>query len=270
MKRLLLMTLSVLAVTACDRSADAPATDTAATNEPVQSATVDASVYAAALASTTRLDGDYARDANRKPDEVLAFLGVVPGMKVLDLFSGGGYYSEIIANVVGQEGHVDAHTNQAYLGFVGDEFDQRHAEGRLSNVDLLWAENNELSLEAGTYDAIMMVLTFHDLFHVDEENGWAAIDAPQLLGELRSGLKDDGFIGIIDHYAEDGAPPEVGDSLHRIDRALVISMMEMAGFVCDAESDILRNPDDDLSRIVFDPELRGRTDRFILRFRKAE
>ena len=226
--------------------------------------------YAQAVANENRLEADYDRDANRKPDQVLEFFGVEPGMQVLDMFSGGGYYSELMANVVGADGHVDAHSNKAYLQFVGDEFNARHDGGRLSNVAVLWAENNELALDAGKYDAIMLVLSYHDIYFTDGGDSWATIDGPKLLAELHKGLKDDGFIGVIDHAAAPGSGTETGNTVHRIDRAIVIAEMEAAGFVVDAESDLLRNPEDDHSVGVFDPSIRGNTDRFILRFKKSD
>lgn len=230
----------------------------------------DVSVYAAAVANTSRPESDRARDAGRQPAKVLEFFGIEPGMTILDLFSGGGYYAEIIAHVVGENGRVVAHSNEAYLGFVGDEFTARHADNRLPNVEVLMAENNELELEAGQFDAIMMVLSYHDLYHVALDRGWPKIDVSKLLAELHQGLKPGGILCIVDHFADAGAPRETGDTLHRIDRAIVIAELEAAGFGLDGESDLLRNMDDDHSKIVFDPELRGKTDRFILRFKKPE
>ena len=84
-----------------------------------------ASIYAAALASEARPEGDRARDAGRKPAEVLEFMGIEPGMTVLDMFTGSGYYAEILSGVVGDEGKVIAQSNQAYLAFVGDAFEER-------------------------------------------------------------------------------------------------------------------------------------------------
>lgn len=228
------------------------------------------SIFAAAVANDARPEKDRARDAGRKPAEVLEFLGITEGMAVLDMFSGGGYYTEILASVVGTGGKVVAHANEAYLKFVGDEFNARYENNRLPNVEILMAENNELSLAAGSLDAIMMVLSYHDLVIDDAENGWPLIDVPALLAEFQKGLKPGGIVGVIDHYAEAGAPAETGNSLHRIDPAIVIAGMEAAGFVLEEQSDLLRNPDDDLARIVFDPELRGKTDRFVMRFRKPE
>ena len=226
------------------------------------------SIYDQAVASTTRLEGDYARDTNRKPAAVLEFVGIRPGDRVLDMFSGGGYYSELLAIVVGPEGHVLSHSNQAYLGFVGDEFKARHAEGRLPNVEVLMAENNELELEADSLDAIMLVLSFHDLYYADPDRGWPQIDDGAFLAELYKGLRPGGVVGIVDHAAKPGSSRETGGTVHRIDSAIVQREMELAGFVLEATSDILRNPDDDHSRSVFEPEIRGQTDRFVMRWVK--
>lgn len=228
----------------------------------------DLSVYESALANTERPEADPARDAGRKPDQVLAFMGVAPGMSVLDMFSGGGYYTEIIANVVGEDGSVVAHSNKAYLQFVGEEFVARYAGGRLPNVDILMAENNKLRLDADSFDAILMGLSYHDTYWVNADLGWYEIDRSKLNAELYASLKSGGVLGVIDHYADENASQEAATELHRIKRSTVVADLEAAGFVLDAESDILRNADDDHSLGVFAPEIRGKTDRFILKFRK--
>ena len=225
------------------------------------------SIYADAVEDATRPATDRERDAARRPAEVLEFAGIEPGMTVLDLYSGGGYYSEIFSIVVGDAGHVDAHSNAAYLNFVGDEFKDRHANDRLGNVSVLMAENNELELEPGRYDAVFLSLTFHD-FYLTSSDGWPQIDVAKLLAELRAGLKPGGTVTIIDHYANAGSSTDTAESLHRIDPAIVKAAMRAAGFELDGESDVLRNAGDDHSKSVFDPSLRGRTDRFLLRFRK--
>jgi len=268
--------MSVLAfayLSGCGQQASGPAATEAsfgtmdeAASDPL-SARSNASIYEAAVASDARPDSDRDRDAGRKPAAILEFMGIEPGMTVLDVFTGGGYYAEIIAGVVGAQGKVIAHSNQAYLGFVGDMFNERFDSGRLANVEVLMAENNELSLEADSLDAVMLVLSFHDLYHSDPENGWPQIDGPAFLAELKKGLKPGGIVAVIDHYAEAGAPVETGDTIHRIDPAIAVADMEAAGFVLDGQSDMLRNPDDDLGKIVFAPELRGKTDRFVMRFK---
>lgn len=247
-------------LSACGQEAQQAAEESAA-------APVD---YQAAVSNPNRPAADRARDAGRKPAEVLAFFGIKPGMAVLDLFSGGGYYSELLSYVVGPEGRVVSHSNSAYQNFVGDEFNERHAEGRLPNVEVLMAENNEFELSADTFDAVLLILSYHDIYYADPENGWPKIDGPKLLAEIYKGLKPGGVLGIVDHYAEAGSPRETGNSVHRIDPGIVISELEIAGFVLEGKSQILRNMADDYSKIVFDPELRGKTDRFVLRFRKPE
>ena len=253
--------MSLLALLAC--SSEAPDTDapSASVAEPT------ASPAAMAVANPARPDADLARDAGRQPAQVLDFVGIEPGMVVLDLFSGGGYYTEILSYVVGAEGHVIAHTNQAYLQFVGDEFEQRYLDGRLANVDVLIAENNELELAENSLDAVMLVLSFHDLYYAAPDQGWPAIDVAAFLAELRKGLKPGGLVGIIDHYAADGSPRETGGTTHRIDPAIVLADMDDAGFELDGQSDVLRNADDDYDKVVFDESVRGKTDRFVMRFR---
>ena len=228
------------------------------------------SIYAAAVANKTRLEGDYARDAGRKPEEILAFFNIQQGDTVLDMFSGGGYYTELLSHVVGPDGKVVAQTNKAYLGFVGDEFKDRHAEGRLANVDVLMAENNELRLAADRFDAITLVLAYHDVYHEDLENGWNRIDVDKILAEFYKALKPGGIVGVVDHSAAPGTLVSQVDALHRIDKQRVIDDFTGAGFVLDDESDVLHNASDDLEKIVFDPSVRGKTDRFALRFRKPE
>jgi predicted methyltransferase len=245
--------------------------DTGADIETSSDALPDHSpVYVQALQNADRSDSDRARDASRKPAEVLEFLGIAPGMAVLDLFSGGGYYSEFASYVVGDEGTVVAHSNEAYLGFVGEEFESRYAGGRLGNVTVLMAENNELDLEPASFDAVLMMLTFHDLYYAAPKQGWPKIHSAQLLAQIHQSLKPGGIVGIIDHYAEAGAPRETGNTLHRIDPRIVIAEMEAAGFRLDAKSSLLRNMHDDYSKVVFDPQVRGKTDRFVLRFVKSE
>ncbi len=201
---------------------------------------------------------------------MLEFFGIDRGMDVLDMFSGGGYYTEIVAYVVGPEGSVDAHSNSAYAEFVGAEVETRYADDRLANVRPLMAENNELDLAPGSYDAILMVLAYHDIYYVAPEDGWPRIDGPALVSEFYEGLRPGGVLGVVDHYAAAGSPPETGNTLHRIDPDIVIAELESAGFVLDGQSDILRNMDDDHRLNMAAPEVRGRTDRFVLRFVKPE
>lgn len=223
---------------------------------------------ALALVDRRRLKGDAQRDAGRKPAEVLTFFGMGPGMVVLDLYAGGGFYTELAAYVVGECGSVWSHNNAAYLAFAAEELDRRFAPGRLANVTRIAAENNELELPANTFDLVMMVLAYHDVYYVDIENGWQRIDAPALLAEIFQAMKPGAVLGIVDHAAAAGAPADTAQTLHRIDPALLKRDLEAAGFVLEAESDVLANSADDHSQSAFAEGIRGRTDRFVFRFRR--
>jgi predicted methyltransferase len=238
----------------------------AAASTALRTAEVD---YQAALAAPGRSPEDHAQDAWRKPAESLAFFGVRPGMVALDLYSGAGYYTELLAAVVGPTGQVVAHNNQAYLDGVADELTRRFADPqRLANVERLAAENNAIELEPGRFDFVLLSAVYHDVYFVNEANNWPKIDGPKLLAELFAAMKPGATLGVIDHAAAPSSPAETGGTLHRIDPDLVKRDFAAAGFVLEAESDVLRNPADDLAKGVFDPAVRGRTDRFMLRFRR--
>ncbi|MEE8079339.1 MAG: hypothetical protein V3T18_10110 [Pseudomonadales bacterium] len=220
----------------------------------------------AALADPSRPEADRARDAQRKPDQIVAFWGIDSGMTVLDLFAAGGYYTEVLAAATGPDGKVYAHNNNFLLtvrdGVYDKEMTTRLADSRLPNVERLDREVQEMNLEPESLDAINFVLNYHDVYGFTEEAGGTT---EAVLGLFKSLLKPGGVLGIIDHSAN---PGPYQSELHRIDENIVIEEVTGAGFVLEAQSDLLRNPDDDRTRLVFDPELRGHTDRFVLLFRK--
>ncbi len=221
---------------------------------------------AAALAQPDRAARDREADVRRKPAEVLGFFGLQPGMTVLEMFAGGGYYTEILSRVVGDAGMVWAHNNTPYLEYAKEEITARFTPDRPANVKPLTAENNELELPPETFDLALLILAYHDVYHVHEESGWFAIDGPKMLAEIYQSMKPGAILGVVDHVAEAGAPASTGETLHRIDAALMKKEIVAAGFVFDGESDVLRNPADDVTRHAFDPESRGKTDRVVYRF----
>ena len=271
MRRIIaLLTLASL-VAGCDRPASEPES-AASEPEAAIAAVVEtgASIYAAAVASENRTDSDRESDAGRKPEGVLEHFGIQPGDTVLEMWAGGGYYTELLAHVVGESGKVVAHANTPMLQFAGEAHTNRHVDNRLPNTEILLAENNELALEADSFDAATIILNYHDLYWSSEEYGWAQIDVPAFLAELYKGIKPGGMLGIVDHQAVSGSAADTGNTLHRIDSAIVIAELECAGFVLDGESNVLANPEDDHTKGVFDPAIRGMTDRYVLRFRKPE
>jgi len=230
----------------------------------------DSPAIDAAIRDADRSEKDRAADVRRRPRAVLAFFGVDEGMTVLDLYSGGGYYTELVARTVGEDGVVVSHNNQAYLAFAKSDLATRYADDRLPNVERLLAENNEIELDESRFDVVLMVLAYHDVYYVEESIGWPAIDGPALLAEILGSLKPGGVLGVVDHVAVAGAPAEVAQSLHRIDPARLRSDMEAAGFVFDGESDVLRNAADDHTIPMSGPTVRGKTDRVVYRFRRPE
>ncbi|MDJ0927393.1 MAG: methyltransferase domain-containing protein [Gammaproteobacteria bacterium] len=221
-----------------------------------------------AISNPARTPADRARDEQRQAAAILEFFGIQPGMVVLDLYSGGGYYTELLSFIVGENGAVVAHNNTPYLKFASAEIERRYSAGRLENVERLQAENNELVLADGRFDAVLMILAYHDVYYVDEASGWSKIDGNKLLAAVYDSMKPGGVLGVIDHAATPGSPPETGGSLHRIDPNVIRADLGSAGFIFEAESDLLRNPQDDRSVSPFDASVRGRTDRVVMRFRK--
>jgi predicted methyltransferase len=228
---------------------------------------VEKAVFSA-LANPARPAADRVRDKPRQSAAVLRFFRIAPGMTVLDLYSGGGYYTELLSYIVGTTGKVVAHNNTPYLAFAKEDIAGRYTADRLPNVERLLGENNELILPAARFDAVLMTNVYHDIYYVDDKAGWPRIDGPKLLAVLFQSLKPGGVIGVVDHAALPGAPPETGGTLHRIDPALLKHDFVEAGFMLDGESDALINPTDDRTKSAFDPSVQGRTNQFVLRFRK--
>ena len=225
--------------------------------------------FAQALSHQDRPAADVALDERRKPGEVLKFLGIEPGMAVFDVFAGGGYYTEILHYLEGPTGSVVHYNNKPWADFVKQATEQRFGQGRLSSVKRLVASPESLYGSASEYDAAIFVLGMHDIYYADPDTGWVAINAKKFTQGLFDLLKPGAVLGIIDHNAEPGSDPEdVGQRLHRVDPARIIADLEAVGFVLEAESKLLANPDDDKNTSVFLAENRLRTDRSLLRFRK--
>ena len=215
------------------------------------------------LAADSRAAEDRARDAGRRPAEVIAFLGIEPGDTVVDLIAAGGYYTEVLSLAVGPKGKVYAQNTAFVLEMRGGVNERamraRLAGGRLPNVERLDRELGELGLAPNSVDAAITALNFHDIY-----NGSGREAAVGFLRSVHAFLKPGGVLGLFDHAGNPGADNE---KLHRIEESLAVEAAPAAGFEVES-SDLLRNPDDDRTRFVFDPAIRGRTDRFLLKLRK--
>lgn len=223
----------------------------------------------AALQHPDRPSHDLRLDNVRHPNAVLDFFGIEEGMQVIDLFSGPGYYSEILNHLVGAGGGVTMYNHAPWEAYSKEASDARVAGGRLANTSTLYKDLNTLELPKAKYDAAIAVLGFHDLYLKSEKSvSGDAIDVPHFLEALFDGMKPGGVVGIIEHEAKKGTPPAESAELHRLDSSHIRKIMEDAGFVLEAQSSVLRNNEDDMSQVVWTKGLRRHTDRAVMRFRK--
>ena len=216
------------------------------------------------LAADSRPEEDRARDAGRKPARVIEFLGISPGMRVIDVIAAGGYYTEVLSLAVGPQGHVVAQNTDRVLQFRDGANEKaisaRLADNRLPNVSRLNKNFDAMDASDGPFDAGITALNFHDIY-----NGSGPDAAVSVMQTIFSVLKPGGVFGVIDHV---GVADADNTALHRIEIEKAIETAEAAGFVVEAQSDLLRNDTDDHSQGVFAEGLRGNTDRFLLKLRK--
>jgi predicted methyltransferase len=223
----------------------------------------------AAINDPGRTEEDRQRDLNSKPAEILKLLDPKAGDQVADLFAGGGYYSELLGHMVGEKGKVTAYTVQAYHQFIGDALEKRFKD-RMPQVHIYQAEPSDADLGSETLDSAIMVMSYHDLYFSAPERGWGPIDASQFLDKIYAALKPGGKLLIEDHQARPGAGNSDAGTLHRIEEGFTMNDLENHGFKLIATSQALRSVDDDHSKLVFDPAVRGKTDRFVLLFEKPK
>ena len=221
---------------------------------------------AAAVADAGR-GADKDADARRHPAEVISFSGVKAGDKVVDLIPGSGYFTKIFSKVVGPSGHV-------YMVWP-NEYAKEAQPDPVKNADLAKTgyPNTSVILQPGAafatpepVDLVFTVQNYHD--YPDKFMG--KIDPAVLNKAVFKALKPGGVFLVVDHTAEAGSGLRDTDTLHRIDPAIVKKQVTDAGFVYEGESPVLKNPADDLKKVVFDKAIRGHTDQFIYKFRKPK
>jgi predicted methyltransferase len=131
------------------------------------------------------------------------------------------------------------------------------------------APNEALGLGTNTLDGALIIMSYHDLYYADPSGGWPAIDASQFLDQLCTALKPGARLLIVDHQARAGSGKEDTQALHRIEDTFAIADFRSHCFELERSSELLRNADDDHSKNVFDPAIRGKTDRFVHVYRKS-
>lgn len=217
-----------------------------------------------ALADPSRPAADKARDGARHAGALLAFAGVKPGDKVGDFIMGGGYWTRILAGVVGPKGKVYAYQPAQFIQFraaYGEE--QKAAVAGRANVTPLNMGLAEVAFPE-PLDAIITVQNYHDLHLAMAPPTLAGMVAKRLFAALKPG----GTLLVIDHVSNPDPGFTSPQALHRIDPAAARKEIEAAGFVFDGESTLLRTDADPRTASVFDAGIKGKTDQFVYRFRK--
>lgn len=266
--RLLFTTLIAFAgfalISSAARAQIQPAATSTAESAPIPASQIPKEVTDA-INSPDRPAADKALDKGRRPDQIMAFYGIKPGMKVADIFAGGGYMTELYSRIVGPTGTVYSQNGPFPEQFkkIENAWNERLKEPALKNVVKVskpFDAPDLLPVPPDSLDAVIIHLNYHDMvgFKLNRENVNAAVF---------KALKPGGIYGIVDHSAKPGAGDTQTTTLHRIDEDFLIKDIEKAGFKLHGASSALRHPEDDRSWNVF--KHRGETDRFMLKFVKA-
>jgi predicted methyltransferase len=224
----------------------------------------DVPAYVAqAVADPTRPKEDVATDAARAPAATLTFAGVKPGMTVVELFPGGGYFTRMLSDVVGPKGSLLGVENAGWKGAV--KADQAMlAELKRPNLSLDVETFGQLKLALGAADVFWITQNYHDL----KIAKYGAVDLATFNRQVFAALKPGGVYFILDHQANPGVTVDQIADLHRVEKSMVIAEVTAAGFRLAGEGKFLSRPADDHTKSIFDPAIRGKTDQYALKFVK--
>lgn len=242
--------------------------DNAQSASAAPSEIANSALIAAAVAAPDRPAEAKALDESRKPVETLTWLGLKPGMAAADLIPGEGYWTEIMAHVTGPTGSVAALQPEQFYNGEKEAAAWAAMAVRAPGITLTRYPFDAFDYAPGSLDFAIMNLNYHDLYWQSERYKIPYTEPTGFVRALYRAMKPGGTVGIIDHVGLPGDTREVVDKLHRIDPAVVIADFEKEGFELVGKSDLLANPADDHTKLVFDPTIRGKTDRFLFKFRK--
>lgn len=236
---------------------------------------IDAAAVRTAMSKEGRLPDDLARDSRSVPEAVIPLLHIEPGATVVDIFGSGGYYSELLAGVVGEYGEVWLHNNDGFEAWGVNGLRDRFGKRDPGNINRHTRSGVNLDLGGETMDAAIIVMALHDIYVIPKRyNGEEYVpvgrpaNATYFLEQIFTALKPGSRFVVVEHAGDALMESEEVFDLHRMVEALARSEVESVGFRFVESSDALRNPNDDRSMIVFDSDIKGRTDRFVLSFEK--
>lgn len=222
-----------------------------------------------AVTAPGRPDAAVQLDAVRRPAEMLRFMGLRRGDRVLDYFTGNGYYAEIMARAVGPEGVVVGWNGASFMRNERIRTALTELRARQPNTAFYGTPSTAIAFPEASFDFVMLHLVYHDAYWESAQFGLPRIDPSSVVQAVWHATRPGGIVAVIDHVAPPGGDTRaVVEATHRIDPAVIRADFERAGFVLEAQSELLRNPSDDYAVNVFDAAIRGRTDRIAYRFRK--
>jgi predicted methyltransferase len=204
-----------------------------------------------------------------KVSELIQFARVVAGSSVIDVYPGDGDWTRLFSDKVGPDGRVYSFVPAEVAHFKNDPVGRMRAlakEPGRENVEAVSADLVAMPDVTQPVDVLWLHLFYHDLHTALMQTKGAT--AARFNRAVFERLKPGGSYVIVDHAAAAGTGTSDAQSLHRIEPASIRAEVEAAGFVLDAESTVLANKEDLHSIKVFDPSIKGGTDRFAYRFVK--
>ena len=225
-------------------------------------------IYEQSLFHSHRFSNDKDSDSYRKPYEILKFIGLKQGDRVLDLLGGGGYYTELFDYIVGDQGKVYIQNNSLFLSFSSKDLDERLKDNRLKNVKRIDSEFADMQLPTNV-DIVFIGLSYHDIY-VPRKDPVITAKRDEFFKQLTESLKPGGILVITDHAAMPGTGNSMTGKLHRIDEAWAIKDIESAGFKLVSKSDALRNPADVYELDIWSKKTLHKTDRFVHKYQKLK